>query len=1447
MAKKKKQVKPNRGFATVSVPKKVVPADDPPEQPALDNAAVDADKLAQNASSNGHSDQRRSDSLSSEDAALQMLVDKYQERTEKEITRSRFDSAQQAIQVDRRFAMTFPTLDLDPALREQILALALKESVIEDKRPLDDSEDKALAKLGITYGVVRRLGFSDARVLECMSSISEVDLDGAFGWLYLHCSEDELVFNKAKCSEEVSEPHTPVRGGNPGKHNPRTPAGFLASSTFPLTKKLFKLDANAAIFVPSRLSSPVLGNNIAGDKSTNTLDSESSDEESPHEQYVRTKLKLDELSTVPKSNASALSQLPALRARLATIQKNYFFDAKEAELMYEARRKELLQAKLRGELPVEAKDPQPASPSLKEPVPMKPHPASSDVFDDNSDTGDDSGGMLELLEMPTTEVTPQGVTVQVRDMALPKNWSGRSPKHLLQDNVSKTDKYAAISFSIMSGSSRAKRASVSIRWASSRTSQWSMEDVACHDDSQAEQYIATVALHALSFPPSEGFSTSGASTTGNVTFFRSFPPQFRDLWNELEAKRKLEEDRINREIWGKLRSIIQSKMETGKVAGKIAKSIADAKESKLHRQVLAKDNGGPNEQLRLSLLARRESPLYQKMLVHRNALPIAAYRQTIVQALEESQVLVLSGETGCGKSTQLPTFLLEDQLSRGKRCKIYCTEPRRISAISLAQRVSRELGEPAGAVGTINSLVGYSIRLESNTSKNTRLAFVTYGIALRMLESGSGQDGQGMAFDDITHIIIDEVHERSIESDFLLIVLKQLLRHRPDLKVVLMSATVNAEKISEYFDGCPMLHVPGRTFPVEVKYLEDAIEYTGWSISPNSAYARRPHDKYFHGKTEWSEEQNVVDDDDDEEEQDNIKLEKRYSPSTAETINRLDDRQIPYDLIVRLLERICFEDTDKIAFSPAVLIFMPGMGEIRRLNDMLSEHPAFSSDDFIIYPLHSTLPSESQTAVFDIPPHGVRKIVIATNIAETGITIPDITTVIDTGKHREMRFDEKRQISRLVESHIAKSNAAQRRGRAGRVREGLCYHLFTKVRHDTKMAEHPLPEMMRLSLSDLALRIKIMKVNLGPSIEDVLSRALDPPSSINIQRAINMLVEVQALTPSEQITPMGRLLSKLPTDVHLGKFLLMATIFRCLDPALTIAAALNSKSPFVTPFGLEHEADRVRASFRLGNSDFLTLHNVFASWRRASENTGYAWKFCRVNYLSHQNLQQIEELRQQFLGYLIDTDFMQVDRQFSREFSRRDYFFQSRYSRGRATFISVPESVNVNSENIALVNAALVAGLYPKVLAVDSSNGQMRTVSSNQSVSFHPSSVSFGKRPTDLGVNYINYFTLMHSKKLYAWETGPVDDLALAILCGDSDFKLIADSVAVDRRIRFKVDPKTNVALKCLRDRVTSILAQIFGGRLLTESHVRWNDIATMVLGRMKVEGNEPETYAVLS
>lgn len=257
-----------------------------------------------------------------------------------------------------------------------------------------------------------------------------------------------------------------------------------------------------------------------------------------------------------------------------------------------------------------------------------------------------------------------------------------------------------------------------------------------------------------------------------------------------------------------------------------------------------------------------------------------------------------------------------------------------------------------------------------------------------------------------------------------------------------MSATVDAEKFSKYLNGAPVMNVPGRTFPVRTLYIEDAIQITGFKVEEDSRTPRNRND--------WA------DDDDAEIDTDKAVVTSTpnlasYPQETKTALSRMNPYQIPYELIVRLLETIAFSP-EYINYSKAILVFLPGMGEIRRLNDLLSVHPAFGLNKrdggWLVYPLHSTIASEDQEAAFLVPPRGMRKIVIATNIAETGITIPDVTCVIDSGKHKEMRFDERRQLSRLVETFISRANAKQRRGRAGRVQEGLCFHLFTKDRHD---------------------------------------------------------------------------------------------------------------------------------------------------------------------------------------------------------------------------------------------------------------------------------------------------------------------------------------------------------------------------------------------------------------
>lgn len=461
------------------------------------------------------------------------------------------------------------------------------------------------------------------------------------------------------------------------------------------------------------------------------------------------------------------------------------------------------------------------------------------------------------------------------------------------------------------------------------------------------------------------------------------PPTWKDLWSEFSQSKKERDFAADRDELRKVRDLVEgapSIVVKNTPVRQVAPSANSPPATSSSLDEL--DLPMPREQMKAIWSSKSAMPSFTRMLQQRKKLPIWGFKDEILQRINDHPVTIVCGETGCGKSTQVPSYILEHELSRGSECKIYCTEPRRISAISLARRVSEELGERKSDVGTPRSLVGYAIRLENKSVRDTRLIYATTGIVMRMLESTDG-------LREVTHLVLDEVHERSIESDFLLIILRKLLTRRPTLKVVLMSATVDAAKFSAYFNGAPIMTVPGRTFPVKVKYLEDAIEETRFTSdnSPSSAAM------------------NESDGDDDVESKKSTKDEGDallvYHPKTRSTLASFDEYNVNYDLIVSLLETIASKP--KFAgFSKAILVFLPGIAEIRRMNDLLSGHGPFFSG-WCIHALHSSIAMDEQERASAIPPPGHRKIVLATNIAETGVTIPDVTCVVDTGKHKEMR------------------------------------------------------------------------------------------------------------------------------------------------------------------------------------------------------------------------------------------------------------------------------------------------------------------------------------------------------------------------------------------------------------------------------------------------------------
>ncbi|GAA5993713.1 hypothetical protein JCM10908_001342 [Rhodotorula pacifica] len=1495
-AKKKKNLGSARGFATVSVPRRVDPV---AEEAAADDADATSTEGAEGADGAGvngadkastavgsgaagaaaaaggvngagaagtGADAKKGDWDDSPEALerkeLQELAERIKPGCDKEISR-----IVKVYEYERRMSKTLPSFAWhERDVQRRVLDLAMSETADETPQPVYEPQDKVVAKVATLFGILEQLGFRSERIEECLRKVRTLEIDDCLDWLYLHADADELR-QQGPPPETIVDtaPPTPQSRRSPnGKDSgapspsPSVPAAkgsplpakpsSTPSSTSTTAEQETALRARILAYgeeLDKALASPDPG---ANGSSIANGDGEVEDEDTvlpdANAKYARLKVQLSEIQraqaaqkratkgkgdrkgTEPVSDEQVKwmeTQVEVLKERIQAVESDYTFRKVDAEKVYRQERTRLdaaqLSARLNGttlespltsspftptatELSTEGNGTLAPSASISDgatpsataattngstsSAPPSPGRSANGIIEDK-DEESLFGTMLD--EMPTEETNDQGTSIPVRNMALPKHFSGRTPRISLQDTVRKLDKHAKVTFAVISRS-RAVRASVTIRWtpddssAPGRVQYFDMQDVACWDQKQAYDYIATVALFAIAMSPQ-----------GNgMALNKALPTVFRDLWDDFVAERTTQEEERYRERLKLYKSIAEPRSQ--EPPSRDPRMIRTEKTAVETDAIKPRKETTPEtaERIQQDIYQRQTWPTYQEMLRQRATLPIASYRSTIMDTIENSQCIVLCGETGCGKSTQVPSFILEHEMRMGRDVKIYCTEPRRISAISLAQRVSQELGEPANACGTRNSYVGYSIRLDSAVSASTRIVYATTGIVLRMLE---GRESLA----DITHIIIDEVHERSIDSDFLLIILREILEVRKDLKVILMSATVDAEKIADYMGGCPVVRVPGRTFPVTPYFLEDVVELTKYRLDAHSdsPYVAR-NKRAYGGKSRRLVDDVPLDDDDDEDETPASTADITQLPISKQsrtTLDYMDHHAINYELIVMLLENLCFLKPDLVQFSSAILVFMPSLESIRRLTDTLEAHHTFGSTQFVILPLHSTISNENQGLVFNVPRHGVRKIVISTNIAETGITIPDITAVIDTGKHREMRFDEKRQISRLVETFIAQSNAAQRRGRAGRVREGVAFHLFTRHRHDNYMQEHPQPEMTRLSLQDLALRIKIMKIG-STGIEETLLKALDPPLVANISRAVSALIEVKALTTTEEITPLGRHLAKLPMDVHVGLFLILSCIFGCLDAGLTIAAGLNSKSPWLTPFGREAEADAVKRTFKVENSDFLTMYNAYCSWREACSNN-YEREFCRKSFLSLQNLQQIEELRQQFFSFLVDAGFVNITN------SERRELVSTRYGKSRTKFVRAPADLDKASRDPRTVMACLAASMYPKLLVIDPQNGSLRTLANSAPAAIHPSSVNFAPgRRVDFGqgTRFAAFFQAMHTKKLYIWDSGAVDELSVHLLCGNADFQLPAQSISIDRKIRTRLDdPKSALAIRFLREK----------------------------------------------
>ncbi|CAK3856244.1 related to DEAD DEAH box helicase [Lecanosticta acicola] len=773
--------------------------------------------------------------------------------------------------------------------------------------------------------------------------------------------------------------------------------------------------------------------------------------------------------------------------------------------------------------------------------------------------------------------------------------------------------------------------------------------------------------------------------------------------------------------------------------------------------------------------AKQSSPEQRRMLQSRQNLPAWKLQDAIVSSVSANQVTIISGETGSGKSTQSVQFILDDLIKRGfgEQANIICTQPRRISALGLADRVADERCVKVGEE------VGYAIRGESKQRPGTtRITFVTTGVLLRRLQtSGGSTDDVVRSLADVSHVVIDEVHERSLDTDFLLVLLRDVLKKRKDLKLVLMSATLDAKTFEDYFKAASsvgQVEIEGRTHPVQDIYLDEIVSMTGFG--------------------------SVEDDEDDpESSQDPRVIDARSSTSTLRpnigNALRAVGTRINYDLIARTVEHI---DRTLGSGEGGILIFLPGLAEIDQTLRALRNVPNLHA-----LPLHASLQSSEQRRVFPNAPAGLRKVIAATNVAETSITIEDIVAVIDTGRVKETSFDPANNMVKLAEVWASRAACKQRRGRAGRVRAGECYKLYTRSA-EAKMAERPDPEIRRVPLEQLCLSVRAMGVVDVPAF---LGSALTPPETLAVEGALKLLSRMGALD-STDLTALGRHLSMIPADLRCGKLLVYGAVFGCLEACLTIAAILTVKSPFVSPQAKREEAKAARAPFGSGNGDLICDLRAYEEWssrRSSGEPTSSVRRWCDENFLHHQTLLDITTNRTQYVSSLQETGFL---------------------SRSYRPSSAAAATYNRNNGSTTLLRALIAGSFQPQVARIEfpdkkyasSSSGaveldpEARTIKffneENGRVFVHPSSTLFDAQSFPGNSMYMSYFTKMATSKVFIRDLTPFNVYSLLMFGGDIGIDPQGRGLLIDGWVRLRGWARIGVLVSRMRMMLDELLAK---------------------------------------
>ncbi len=588
-------------------------------------------------------------------------------------------------------------------------------------------------------------------------------------------------------------------------------------------------------------------------------------------------------------------------------------------------------------------------------------------------------------------------------------------------------------------------------------------------------------------------------------------------------------------------------------------------------------------------------------------LPVSGKKDEIAAAINKHQVVIVCGETGSGKTTQLPKICLE--LGRGVSGLIGHTQPRRIAARSVASRIAQELKSPLGEV------VGYKVRFNDKLSESSYVKLMTDGILLAETQG----DRFLNAYDTI---IIDEAHERSLNIDFLLGYLKQLLPKRPDLKVIVTSATIDAERFSKHFEGAPVIEVSGRTYPVEIRYR------------PLGAAGFRSREIAAAETVEFDLE------DDAELSSGNLLGIPRKTKTEARWLEEDDEEEAIEEAILDAADDLLRQGDGDI------LVFLPGEREIRDVADHLRKYQGRSAKlkHIEVLPLFARLSIEDQQKIFKS--HSMRRIVLATNVAETSLTVPGIKYVIDAGLARVNRYSPRAKVEQLQIEKISQAAAKQRAGRCGRVSNGICVRLYSEEDFNAR-PEFTDPEILRSSLAAVILRMAALR--LGDVAEFPF---IEAPSSRLIADGYLLLQELGAVDARRQITETGLQLAKLPLDPRVGRMILAAKREHCLKEILIIASVLSIQDPRERPMDKREAADNAHAKFSGEGSDFMSYLKLWDFFDHALKNKKSNKDLlnqCHSNFLSFLRLKEWRELHGQLLEIVSEMELKLNEKEASYE------------------------------------------------------------------------------------------------------------------------------------------------------------------------------------------------------